>query len=111
MNAFESCDLPEFACDETLQKVSRIENSDWNSLAVDYCTAKEQVKFLENQMHEIKKKLIEIANKDICVGGGIELHKITKKGNVDYSKIPELDFVDLEQYRKPETEYWKISEV
>ncbi len=62
-------------------------------------------------MEWIKADLIKMADKDLCRGAGIELQRIVKKGNVDYTKIPELDFVDLEKYRKPETEYWKVSEV
>jgi hypothetical protein len=52
-----------------------------------------------------------MADKDICVGGGIELQRITKKGSIEYDNIPELDFVDLEKYRKESSEYWKISEI
>lgn len=110
MNAFENCTLCEFD-PECESKIERMDNDEWNDLAIDYRTAKMQVKFLEKQMEEIKKKLIKMINKDICIGNGIELQKITKKGTIDYSKIEELQFVDLEKYRKPATEYWKINDI
>ena len=110
MNAYETCALPEFEYNAP-SNVERKEDESWNALAIDYRTYKLQIKFLEKQMDEIKEKLIEMADKDICIGGGIELQRIVKKGNIDYSKIDELQFVDLEKFRKPSTEYWKINEV
>ena len=110
MNVFETCALPEFEYDAP-SNIGRKEDSDWSSLAVDYRTLKLQIKFLEKQMEEVKNKLIGMADKDICIGGGIELQKIVKKGNIDYSKIDELQFVDVEKFGKPSTEYWKINEV
>lgn len=111
MNAFESCDLPELVFDESVSKVERIDNEKWNDLARAYIRTKEQIKFLESVMVNIKESLIKMALKDHCIGGGLELQKVAKKGNIDYSMIPELDFVDLEKYRKPQTEYWKINEI
>jgi hypothetical protein len=111
MNAFEACDLPEFVCEIENDKIERIENLEWYDLAHEYRVYKNQIKLLEKLMDEIKDRLIEMADKDICIGGGIELQKITKKGSIQYDKIEELQFVDLEKYRKPSTEYWKVSEI
>jgi putative phage-type endonuclease len=38
----------------------------------------------------------------------ISVSKCTRKGSVDYDKIPELSDVDLEPYRKPSTEIWSV---
>jgi hypothetical protein len=40
--------------------------------------------------------------------GQIRLSIQERKGSVDYSKVRELKGVDLEQYRKPSTEYLDI---
>ncbi len=42
--------------------------------------------------------------------GNLKVQLLSRKGNVDYSKIPELKSVDLERYRKKETTYYKFSE-
>jgi hypothetical protein len=33
---------------------------------------------------------------------------VTRKGAIDYNLVPGIKNVDLEQYRKPDTKYWKI---
>jgi putative phage-type endonuclease len=59
-----------------------------------------------------KKKLIELSQGENCVGGGIRLTRTVVKGRIDYKKIPQLEGVEIEQYRskgsvryaiKPET--------
>ena len=44
-----------------------------------------------------------------CVGGGVKVSSVVRKGHVDYSSIPELAGVDLEKYRKSPTEFIKIT--
>ena len=59
-------------------------------------------------MMSIKKNLQELANGKSCIGGGIRFARQTRKGNVDYSAIKELEGVNLELYRKPATTYYRI---
>jgi len=42
-------------------------------------------------------------------GGGLKLSKYSIKGSVQYAKIPELDNIDLEKYRKPAIDGFKLS--
>ena len=51
----------------------------------------------------------EASGRKTLTGGGITLSCTERKGNVDYSKIPELQGVDLERYRKAGSTYWKIT--
>jgi hypothetical protein len=39
---------------------------------------------------------------------GARIQTISRKGNVDYSRIPEIEGVNVEDYRKPGTSYQKI---
>jgi hypothetical protein len=48
-------------------------------------------------------KLIKINN--------LRIQKITRKGNVDYAKIPELKAIDLEKYRKAPSQYYQFKGV
>ena len=58
-------------------------------------------------------KLYESRLKDACEenseAGPIKVQIISKKGNVDYAKIPELKGIDLDDYRKKSTTYKKIT--
>ena len=43
------------------------------------------------------------------LGCGIKVEKNSRKGNVDYTLIQELKNLDLDQYRKPSFDVWRIS--
>jgi putative phage-type endonuclease len=77
----------------------------WAKLAEEY----KELCALEERKEAIRKELIELAEGQNSMGGGITLSKCTRKGSVDYAKIPELQGLDLEKYRKKSSEYWRIS--
>ena len=64
---------------------------------------------LEERKKEIKTKMIEMSGEKDAEGYGIKLQKVTQKGSVDYSLIPELSGVNLEKYRKKPTTFWRVS--
>ena len=68
-----------------------------------------EIKVLQAEEEKIKKELIEMAAGQNSMGGGIRLSKCMRKGSVDYGKIPLLQEIDLEPYRKKSTTYWRIS--
>lgn len=84
-------------------------NNNWINKAIDYRHAKEKFKMWEKEEQRLKDELIKISEEKNCKGYGIKLSKITKKGNILYNEIPELQDVDLEKYRKQPIEYWKVS--
>lgn len=69
-----------------------------------------EIKMLQAEEETIKKELIALANGRNAMGAGIKISKCLRKGTIDYSKIPELQGVDLGQYRKKSTEYWRFLE-
>jgi predicted phage-related endonuclease len=56
-----------------------------------------------------RKELVELCEAPKTRGGGVTVITTTRKGNVDYKKIPELQGVDLEQYRGESTEVTTVS--
>jgi putative phage-type endonuclease len=78
---------------------------EWSALAQRW----HELEVLENEKEEVRKRLIALCNGQNSTGGGIKVSKCTRKGNVDYSKVPELNGIDLELYRKKTTQYWRIS--
>jgi len=67
-----------------------------------------QIKSLESEKKIIKDDLIKDANGRSTSGSGLLLTKSYPKGRVDYSAIPELQDMDLEQYRKPSKPVWTL---
>lgn len=68
-------------------------------------------KELEEHIEELKAKLIEECKGQSCVGSYFKFTPSSCKGAIDYSKIPELKKVDLEQYRKSQYTKWMIKAI
>jgi hypothetical protein len=67
------------------------------------------LKILQEEEKKIREELIHLADGQNCMGAGIKVAKLKRKGAVDYSKVPELQGINLEPYRKEMTDYWRIS--
>ncbi len=65
-------------------------------------------KALEQEEEELRQQLVFLSGETNSRGGGISICQVTRKGNVDYSSIPELKSIDLDKYRKPSTSSWRI---
>ena len=80
-------------------------------LAAAYQQAKERAKEAAQAEKDAKDALIQRAKEKgvskLC-GAGITVQATERKGSVDYSKIPELEGVDLDYYRKQPTTVWSV---
>lgn len=56
-----------------------------------------------------QKRLKELAMGDKTTGHGVTVTRFRSRGGIDYEKIPELQGIDLEGYRKPPVESVKIT--
>lgn len=83
----------------------------WEELSDRYAYLKLEVDHYQERLEKTKQDMITLANNRDCKGNGVRLSKIEKKGSIDYNSIPELKSIDLEQYRKPSTTYWKVENV
>lgn len=97
--------------------------------AKDYKTVKDsELELLCQEWLEVDRALTELGKKEKEIRekitshekvkdhpfvkiGNVSVQLITRKGAVDYAKIPELKSVDLERYRRKETSYYKFGEV
>jgi len=89
--------------------VSMDGNIDWLECSQRFLRCKKAIEELEKEQEFLKNQLIFISRGNTCKGNGISLSKMTVKGSVDYSSIPELSAVNLDKYRKPESVRWRIS--
>jgi putative phage-type endonuclease len=81
----------------------------WEAYACQWKALQDDMKVLEYKEKELREQLIFLSGDQNTRGAGISLCKVNRKGNVDYSKIPELKDVDLEIYRKPTSVNWRIT--
>ncbi len=88
----------------------KMDNVEWNLTVDEYLSVKKQLKELEDKEKSYRNMLIDLSGNQNCMGGGIKLLKVFRKGTVDYAKIPELKNVDLDIYRKPMVESWRFME-
>ncbi len=80
------------------------EDEEWTQLAKEWI----ELSKVEDRKEQVRKRLLEISGKMNSMGAGIKLSKIPRKGSVDYKSIPELNGLDLEKYRKPSIETFRI---
>jgi putative phage-type endonuclease len=85
------------------------EDNEWKELSGRYYQLKEEIKFLLEEEENCRKELIALSGGSNSRGNGITLCQVERKGNIDYSKIPELKNVDVEQYRKEPINSWRIT--
>lgn len=74
--------------------------SEFAALADEYKKELALQKDMESRIETIKSRLLEIMGKAPGIKcNGLTVTQYTRKGNVEYKKIPELQGVDLEAYR------------
>lgn len=84
-------------------------DDEWSDCASRWKYLNEKIKMLQKEEEEVREKLIELAGESNTKGEGIQLSQVTRKGNVDYTRIPELIGINLDVYRKPDSFFWKLS--
>ena|SRR5271170_632170 len=82
---------------------------EWEECSRRWIDVNKKIKELEIELEALRDRLVSLSSGSNCRGFGISVSSIKRKGNIDYSKIPELKNVDLEKYRKPETESWRVT--
>ncbi len=107
---FYKC-LSEFIPPRMTEKDYIIKNDpDWKEASERYLNVKMQLSALEKLEETYRLDLLKKASGNSCKGSGVRLTKYVKRGTVDYKNIPEIQSVDLDQYRKNPIISWRISE-
>lgn len=87
------------------------EDSDWVEIAARWAEIHNQISLLEKEEEILRERLIALSNDKNIMGGGVRLVCRERKGTVQYSEIPLLKGVDLDQYRKPPIKTWTLTTV
>jgi len=86
-----------------------VDTNEWNTLADEYLFLLDSKNEAETRMGHIKERLAEISP-DGGVGGGVELKKIVRKGNIDYAQAQKIfNIPSFEPFRGKEIEYYSLS--
>lgn len=80
----------------------------FEELANKYLACDRIIKREQELQSEYKTKLLALAEGEKIRSQQLTLVKSVRAGNVDYKKIPQLQGVDLEQYRGKSAEVWTI---
>ncbi|MCB1113687.1 MAG: hypothetical protein KDK62_02915 [Chlamydiia bacterium] len=81
----------------------------WQKKALLWKEIQERKKALEAEEKACREALIELAGDETKKGFGVKVTKYQLTGRIQYEKIPELQQVDLDKYRAPVKEAWRIS--
>jgi len=102
----------DFSPPETSLRDYNIRSDDmWVKVCEEWKEVYSKLKELETKEKDLRESIIHLTNNQNTRGGGIQVSKVIRQGNVEYSKIPELQGINLNLYRKKPTEYWKIASV
>lgn len=81
----------------------------WRRVALSYGAARARLESAAAEEHKLHEMLKRMATARRTYGCGVEVLRNFRKGAVDYSAIPELRGVNLENYRKPNVPIVKIN--
>ena len=84
-------------------------DQEWKQYVMDWQDAKKDSDLAMEREKNCRQRLITISQSRNWKGFGVRVEKITRKGSVDYSAVPDLIGIDLDQYRKPASESWRIT--
>ena len=84
-------------------------NMEFDLLAGELYSHEMQCKHFEALAKKAKEDLKKLCAETPYVTSNFAFIVETRKGNVDYSIIPELHNVDLDDYRKKDVKMWKLS--
>ena len=85
------------------------EDDEWKALVYKWKIAKEKLKEAEEVESLIRDAIIAESKEQNAIGCGIRVTRSLVRGPIDYSSIPELIGVNLEQYRKAASTRWRLS--
>lgn len=105
---FYSCLTNKIPPTPTQKDCIKRKDENWLNISSQWKDAKMRLDAIEKEESMLREQLIELSNDQSSEGNGVKALRTTRKGNVDYSLVPEFFGVDLEIYRKPNSTVWKV---
>lgn len=110
LEAFYKRFLSELDNPDHLEEKHKEINTQQAKLLIDeYQDLTDSIDQATERKKEVLDELVKLAKGRNSLIWGRKLTQVERKGSVDYKSIPQLKGVDLEQYRKKPTSYWRLS--
>ena len=90
------------------RKFKAAPDAQWNATASRLYKAQEEKRDIEAYIQVMKADLVKLSKKKNTCGDEYYFQQQEMIGSIQYGLIPELNNVDLNQYRKDKTSFWKI---
>lgn len=87
------------------------EDEAWLETSQKWLQLHQQLEALKKEEKILRETLIQMADAQNVVRGGLRVMCSVRKGTIQYDQIPELQNVDLEKYRKEPTKVWHFKAV
>lgn len=84
------------------------EDAEWLSLADEFKRISAEKKRIESELAALKEVILDCSKQMPSKGAGLTVFPAQRKGVIQYSKIPELENIDLDQYRGKGSTSWVI---
>lgn len=81
----------------------------WLSVAEQLYKVQQQLKKMSEHEKELKEELKKLSDYQDHAEGQFEFNHTVRQGSIAYSRIPFLKEMDLEQFRNPHVDVWKLS--
>ena len=91
--------------------LKKIKTDEMERLESDLLKSKKLIKVYQEEYDRCLQKIKDLSEWESFEGKHLRIVKSYRKGSVDYSKIPELDCVDIEKYRKKPTLCWLVKDI
>ena len=75
-------------------------DAEWQQAAKAFCEAKQRMEACTAALDEAREALMKLAEHPKEQGAGVTVTRYWRQGSVDYKRVPQLQGVDLEPYRK-----------
>lgn len=85
------------------------DDPEWIEAAAKYVELRTAHEEVSSKLDDAKAQLVGLAGHGKEQGGGVSVTRLSKRGSVDYKRVPELAGVDLEQYRAPAKEEVRVA--
>ena len=91
-----------------LHLIDLVQTREAKQLAQVFNDTKAEMDRLKTYLEELRQQLIILADGQKSNISGVLVYPIERKGSIQYKSIPELQNVDLEQYRGKPTKSWGV---
>ena len=95
--------------DEAASIASRSLGKEIRQAVAEWEEVHDAIKKMQAQEVELRERIVLLSNGvPYLQVGDVRVQYVARKGNVQYKKIPQLAGVDLDQFRTPDVEYFRI---